>query len=71
MDLRKNVGADQRRVQPVLLRMQSVHNQRELMGLCFPQEEVQQEQERLREENINIQKRSEHLLSIMQQFRGM
>lgn len=35
------------------------------------QEEVLQEQERLKEEQCNIQKRSEQLLSIMQQFKGM
>eukprot|EP00064_Thunnus_orientalis_P006896 superscaffoldBa00000739_g6915 len=35
------------------------------------QEEVLQEQERLKEEQSSIQKRSEHLLSIMQQFKGM
>lgn len=35
------------------------------------QEEVLIEQEKLKEEQCNIQKRSEHLLSIMQQFKGM
>ncbi len=35
------------------------------------QEDVLQEQERLKEEQCNIQKRSEQLLSIMQQFKGM
>ncbi|XP_046717518.1 host cell factor 2 isoform X2 [Silurus meridionalis] len=35
------------------------------------QEEVLLEQEKLKEEQCNIQKRSEHLLSIMQQFKGM
>lgn len=35
------------------------------------QEEVLHEQERLKEEQCNIQKRSEQLLSIMQQFKGM
>lgn len=35
------------------------------------QEEVLHEQEKLKEEQCNIQKRSERLLSIMQQFKGM
>uniref|UniRef100_A0A3P9I1B3 Zmp:0000001301 n=1 Tax=Oryzias latipes TaxID=8090 RepID=A0A3P9I1B3_ORYLA len=52
------------------LRARAEENDRERKELCRLRE-VQQEQERLREENINIQKRSEHLLSIMQQFRGM
>lgn len=34
-------------------------------------EEIVHEQGRLKEEQGNIQKRSEHLLSIMQQFKGM
>lgn len=35
------------------------------------QEEVLQDQERLKEEQDSVQKRSQHLLSIMQQFKGM
>ncbi|XP_024124302.1 rab9 effector protein with kelch motifs isoform X1 [Oryzias melastigma] len=53
------------------LRARAEENDRERRELCRLREEVQQEQERLREENIAIQKRSEHLLSIMQQFKGM
>lgn len=37
----------------------------------FPQEEVLAEQERLEEEQSLVQARSKHLLSIMQQFKGL
>ncbi|XP_060917881.1 rab9 effector protein with kelch motifs [Labrus mixtus] len=53
------------------LRARAEENDRERKELCRLREEVQQEQERLKEEQSNIQKRSEHLLSIMQQFKGM
>uniref|UniRef100_A0A3Q2VSC2 Zmp:0000001301 n=1 Tax=Haplochromis burtoni TaxID=8153 RepID=A0A3Q2VSC2_HAPBU len=54
------------------LRARAEENDRERRELCrLRQEEVLQEQERLKEEQSNIQKRSEHLLSIMQQFKGM
>ncbi|XP_037547873.1 rab9 effector protein with kelch motifs [Nematolebias whitei] len=53
------------------LRARAEENDRERRELCRLQEEVLQEQERLKEEQISIQKRSEHLLSIMQQFKGM
>uniref|UniRef100_A0A3B5A0K3 Rab9 effector protein with kelch motifs n=1 Tax=Stegastes partitus TaxID=144197 RepID=A0A3B5A0K3_9TELE len=54
------------------LRARAEENDRERRELCrLRQEEVLQEQERLKEEQSSIQKRSEHLLSIMQQFKGM
>ncbi|XP_072228179.1 uncharacterized protein [Leuresthes tenuis] len=53
------------------LRARAEENDRERRELCRLREEVQQEQERLKEEQSSIQKRSEHLLSIMQQFKGM
>ncbi|XP_053267644.1 rab9 effector protein with kelch motifs [Pleuronectes platessa] len=53
------------------LRARAEENDRERRELCRVREEVQQEQERLKEEQSSIQKRSEHLLSIMQQFKGM
>ncbi|XP_028319243.1 uncharacterized protein LOC114473678 [Gouania willdenowi] len=53
------------------LRARAEENDRERRELCRLREEVMQEQERLKEEHNNIQKRSEHLLSIMQQFKGM
>uniref|UniRef100_A0A1A7Z6Q8 Uncharacterized protein n=1 Tax=Iconisemion striatum TaxID=60296 RepID=A0A1A7Z6Q8_9TELE len=53
------------------LRARAEENDRERRELCRLREEVLQEQERLKEEQISIQKRSEHLLSIMQQFKGM
>uniref|UniRef100_UPI003AAF859A uncharacterized protein n=1 Tax=Centroberyx gerrardi TaxID=166262 RepID=UPI003AAF859A len=53
------------------LRARAEENDRERRELCRLREEALQEQERLKEEQINIQKRSEHLLSIMQQFKGM
>ncbi|KAM8744233.1 uncharacterized protein AB9X84_018278 isoform 1-T3 [Acanthopagrus schlegelii] len=53
------------------LRMRAEENDRERRELCRLREEVLQEQERLKEEQSSIQKRSEHLLSIMQQFKGM
>nr|XP_046232087.1 acyl-CoA-binding domain-containing protein 6 isoform X2 [Scatophagus argus] len=53
------------------LRARAEENDRERRELCRLREEVLQEQERLKEEHSSIQKRSEHLLSIMQQFKGM
>ncbi|XP_016340160.1 tip elongation aberrant protein 1 [Sinocyclocheilus anshuiensis] len=53
------------------LRARADENDRERKELCKLREEVLQEQERLKEEQCNIQKRSEQLLSIMQQFKGM
>ncbi|XP_030290885.1 rab9 effector protein with kelch motifs [Sparus aurata] len=53
------------------LRTRAEENDRERRELCRLREEVLQEQERLKEEQSSIQKRSEHLLSIMQQFKGM
>ncbi|XP_074547020.1 uncharacterized protein LOC141805730 [Halichoeres trimaculatus] len=53
------------------LRARAEENDKERRELCRLREEVQQEQERLKEEQSSIQKRSEHLLSIMQQFKGM
>ncbi|XP_037609013.1 rab9 effector protein with kelch motifs isoform X1 [Sebastes umbrosus] len=53
------------------LRARAEENDREKRELCRLREEVLQEQERLKEEQNSIQKRSEHLLSIMQQFKGM
>ncbi|XP_062291278.1 rab9 effector protein with kelch motifs [Scomber scombrus] len=53
------------------LRARAEENDRERRELCRLKEEVLQEQERLKEEQSSIQKRSEHLLSIMQQFKGM
>ncbi|XP_023265474.1 kelch domain-containing protein 3-like [Seriola lalandi dorsalis] len=51
------------------LRARAEENDGERRELCRLREEVLQEQERLKEEQSSIQKRSEHLLSIMQQFR--
>ncbi|XP_022536602.2 uncharacterized protein zmp:0000001301 isoform X2 [Astyanax mexicanus] len=53
------------------LRARAEENDRERKELCKLREEVLHEQEKLKEEQINIQKRSEQLLSIMQQFKGM
>nr|XP_061800295.1 rab9 effector protein with kelch motifs-like [Nerophis lumbriciformis] len=53
------------------LRARAEENDRERKELWRLREEVLQEQERLKEEHSSIQKRSEHLLSIMQQFKGM
>ncbi|XP_068508918.1 rab9 effector protein with kelch motifs [Syngnathus scovelli] len=53
------------------LRARAEENDRERRELCRLREEVLQEQEKLKEEHSSIQKRSEHLLSIMQQFKGM
>ncbi|XP_034565078.1 rab9 effector protein with kelch motifs [Notolabrus celidotus] len=53
------------------LRARAEENDRERRELCRLREEVQQEQERLKEEQSSMQKRNEHLLSIMQQFKGM
>ncbi|GLD51789.1 rab9 effector protein with kelch motifs [Lates japonicus] len=53
------------------LRARAEENDRERRELCRLREEVLQEQERLKEEQSSIQKRSEHLLSIMQQFKGI
>ncbi|CAJ1071095.1 rab9 effector protein with kelch motifs isoform X1 [Xyrichtys novacula] len=47
------------------LRARAEENDRERRELCRLREEVQQEQERLKEEQSSIQKRSEHLLSII------
>ncbi|XP_062340286.1 uncharacterized protein zmp:0000001301 [Osmerus eperlanus] len=53
------------------LRARAEENDKERKELCKLREEVVHEQERLKDEQSNIQKRSEHLLSIMQQFKGM
>ncbi|XP_054878269.1 rab9 effector protein with kelch motifs-like [Poeciliopsis prolifica] len=53
------------------LRARAEENDRERRELCRLREEVLQDQERLKEEQSSVQKRSEHLLSIMQQFKGM
>ncbi|KAM3842225.1 RING finger protein B [Diretmus argenteus] len=53
------------------LKARAEENDQERRELSRLREEVVQEQERLREEHSSIQKRSEHLLSIMQQFKGM
>ncbi|KAG5261767.1 hypothetical protein AALO_G00288110 [Alosa alosa] len=53
------------------LRARAEENDKERKELCKLWEEVLHEQEKLKEEQSNIQKRSEHLLSIMQQFKGM
>ncbi|XP_037835480.1 rab9 effector protein with kelch motifs [Kryptolebias marmoratus] len=53
------------------LRARAEENDRERRELCRLREEVLQDQERLKEEQLSVQKRSEHLLSIMQQFKGM
>ncbi|KAF7648911.1 hypothetical protein LDENG_00150020 [Lucifuga dentata] len=52
------------------LRARAEENDRERRELCRLREEVLQEQEKLKEEQSSIQKRSQHLLSIMQQFKG-
>ncbi|CAL8341675.1 unnamed protein product [Arctogadus glacialis] len=51
------------------LKARALENDREKKELYILREEVLQEQEQLKEEQGNIQKRSQHLLSIMQQFR--
>ncbi|KAJ3605181.1 hypothetical protein NHX12_027231 [Muraenolepis orangiensis] len=51
------------------LKARAVENDREKKELYTMREEVLREQEQLKEEQSNIQKRSQHLLSIMQQFR--
>ncbi|CAL8318130.1 unnamed protein product [Lota lota] len=51
------------------LKARAVENDREKKELYTLREEVLREQEKLKEEQSNIQKRSQHLLSIMQQFR--
>ncbi|XP_034048004.1 rab9 effector protein with kelch motifs [Thalassophryne amazonica] len=53
------------------LRARAEENDRERKELCRQREEVLQQQERLKEEDNNIQRRSQHLLSIMEQFKGM
>ncbi|XP_062870823.1 rab9 effector protein with kelch motifs [Trichomycterus rosablanca] len=53
------------------LRARAEENDKERKELCKFREEVLHEQKKLKEEQCNIQKRSEHLLSIMQQFKGM
>uniref|UniRef100_A0A3Q2FMA0 Rab9 effector protein with kelch motifs n=1 Tax=Cyprinodon variegatus TaxID=28743 RepID=A0A3Q2FMA0_CYPVA len=54
------------------LRARAEENDRERREICrLRQEEVLQDQERLKEEQDSVQKRSQHLLSIMQQFKGM
>ncbi|KAG7476980.1 hypothetical protein MATL_G00088550 [Megalops atlanticus] len=53
------------------LRARAEENDKERKELCKLREEVLHEQERLKEEQRNLQKRNEQLLSIMQQFKGM
>ncbi|KAJ8339366.1 hypothetical protein SKAU_G00361520 [Synaphobranchus kaupii] len=53
------------------LRARAEENDRERKELCRLREDVLLEQEKLKEEQKNIQKRSEQLCSIMQQFKGM
>ncbi|XP_064163736.1 rab9 effector protein with kelch motifs [Anguilla rostrata] len=53
------------------LRARAEENDRERRELCRLREDVLLEQDKLKEEQKNIQKRSEQLLSIMQQFKGM
>ncbi|XP_040915701.1 rab9 effector protein with kelch motifs [Toxotes jaculatrix] len=53
------------------LRARAEENDRERRELCRLREDMLLEQERLKDEQSSIQKRSEHLLSIMQQFKGM
>ncbi|XP_056874667.1 uncharacterized protein zmp:0000001301 isoform X3 [Takifugu flavidus] len=53
------------------LRARAEENDRERRELCSLREEVLQQQERLKEEQRGIQQRSKHLLSIMQQFKGL
>ncbi|XP_015247224.1 PREDICTED: peptidoglycan DL-endopeptidase CwlO-like [Cyprinodon variegatus] len=53
------------------LRARAEENDRERREICRLREEVLQDQERLKEEQDSVQKRSQHLLSIMQQFKGM
>ncbi|KAJ8261222.1 hypothetical protein COCON_G00169450 [Conger conger] len=53
------------------LRARAEENDRERKELCRLREDALLEQEKLKEEQKNIHKRSEQLLSIMQQFKGM
>ncbi|XP_061837041.2 uncharacterized protein [Nerophis lumbriciformis] len=53
------------------LRARAEENDQERRELYRLREEVLQEQERMKEEHVRIQKRSENLLSVMQQFKGM
>ncbi|XP_023678876.1 uncharacterized protein [Paramormyrops kingsleyae] len=53
------------------LRARAEENDRERKELCKLREEILHEQEKLKEEQINMQKHSEQLHSIMQQFKGM
>ncbi|XP_055081671.1 uncharacterized protein zmp:0000001301 [Periophthalmus magnuspinnatus] len=53
------------------LRARAEENDRERRELSRIREEVVEEQQRLKEEQESVQKRSEHLLTIMQQFKGM
>ncbi|XP_051972833.1 host cell factor 1 isoform X1 [Xyrauchen texanus] len=53
------------------LRARADENDKERKELCKLRDEVLLEQDKLKEEQSNIQKRSEQLLSIMQQFKGM
>ncbi|XP_018592264.2 acyl-CoA-binding domain-containing protein 6 [Scleropages formosus] len=53
------------------LRAWAEENDKERKALCKLREEIMREQNRLKEEHYTIQKRSERLHSIMQQFKGM
>ncbi|KAJ7986943.1 hypothetical protein DPEC_G00333620 [Dallia pectoralis] len=53
------------------LRARAEENDKERKELWKLREDVLQEQSRLKEEQGNMQKRSEHLLSIMKQFKGI
>ncbi|XP_072310375.1 uncharacterized protein [Eucyclogobius newberryi] len=53
------------------LRARAEENDRERRELSRVREEVVLEQQQLKEQQDSVQKRSEHLLSIMQQFKGM
>ncbi|XP_061603589.1 uncharacterized protein zmp:0000001301 [Phyllopteryx taeniolatus] len=52
------------------LRARAEENDRERRELCRLREEMLQEKERLKEEHSSIQKRSQHLLSIMRGLKG-
>ncbi|KAK7898724.1 hypothetical protein WMY93_019577 [Mugilogobius chulae] len=53
------------------LRARAEENDRERRELSRMREEVALEQQKLKQEQETVQKRSEHLLTIMQQFKGM
>uniref|UniRef100_H3C3E6 Zmp:0000001301 n=1 Tax=Tetraodon nigroviridis TaxID=99883 RepID=H3C3E6_TETNG len=53
------------------LRARAEENDRERRELCSLREEVLREQERLKAEQSLVQTRSRHLLSILQQFKGL